>query len=173
MEAIVIPLGYEARWAFECVAHSFFTATLVVICQFTASLIIAKYLSSIVSQHEALRTIIHGASALLDSTGVQIFDSARNINAKNICSIFFQDVTVWSNPIITEGCRMTTCVPIGINALPPHAITFKCIRTKDEAFGAIESQAMVVFSTTLIQVCVRTYSIVAKNILSIDPVLIP
>jgi len=144
----------------------------VVIGQLGAILVIAEDISSIISEHETFRAIVHSAPTLLDSACVQIFNSTRYVFANNVRSILSQHVSMRSNPIITEGCRMTTRIPIGVNTFPAHAILFECVSTQEKASGASECEAVIVFGTALIQVCVCTYDVITKDVLGIDPVSI-
>jgi hypothetical protein len=67
---------------------------------------------------------------------------------------------------------MAAGVPVGIGTLPPHTICLKSVRTKEEASGAFESEAVIVFGATLVQVCVCANRVIAKNVFGINPVRI-
>jgi hypothetical protein len=142
----------------------------VVVSQLGAILVVAQYVSGIISQQVAIRTIIHGTSALLPSACVEIFYGARYILAQNVCCIITQNVSNWGDIIIAESSRMTTRVSISVHTLPTHTIFFKCIGTQNEAFRAMEGEAMIVFCATLIQICICALYIIAENIFSVHPV---
>jgi hypothetical protein len=65
---------------------------------------------------------------------------------------------------------MAAGVPVGIGTLPPHTICLIRVRSKEEASGAIECEAVIVFCATLIQVCVCANHVIAKDVFSINPV---